>query len=46
MSVKTVASKMLIKPGTSLWTSHPERVELVGLGEYKEEVEEKTAKKK
>ncbi len=30
MSVKTVASKMLIKPGTSLWTSHPERVELVG----------------
>lgn len=30
MSVKTVASKLLIEPGTSLWTSHPERVELVG----------------
>lgn len=30
MSVKTVASKLLIKPGTSLWASHPERVELVG----------------
>lgn len=30
MSVKTVATKLQIKPGTSLWMSHPERVEIVG----------------
>ncbi|HMM43933.1 MAG TPA: hypothetical protein PKA95_18715 [Thermomicrobiales bacterium] len=30
MSVKTVAAKLQIKPGTSLWTSHPERIEIVG----------------
>lgn len=30
MSAKTVAAKLLIKPGTALWTSHPERVEFVG----------------
>ena len=30
MATKTVAEKLLIKPGTSLWTSHPDRLALVG----------------
>lgn len=30
MSARTVAEKLRIKPGTSLWSSHPERVGLIG----------------
>lgn len=30
MSTKTVAQKLLIKPKTSLWLSHPDRVTLLG----------------
>lgn len=30
MSEKTVAAKLLIKPGTALWVSHPDRLALVG----------------
>lgn len=30
MSDKTVAAKLLIKPGTALWVSHPDRLALVG----------------
>ena len=30
MTVKSVAQKLLIKPGTTLWVSHPARVELIG----------------
>lgn len=29
MSVKTVAQKLLLKPGTSVWLSHPDRVNLI-----------------
>lgn len=29
MSTKTVAEKLLIKPDTTLWSSHPEELELV-----------------
>ncbi len=30
MSTKSVAEKLLIKPATSVWSSHPERLELIG----------------
>ncbi len=30
MSPKTVAEKLLIKPETSVWSSHPERLDVVG----------------
>ena len=30
MSTKTVADKLLIKPNTTVWASHPERLGLVG----------------
>ena len=30
MSEKTVAAKLLIKPGTAIWTSRPDRLALVG----------------
>lgn len=30
MNTKTVAEKLLIKPKTTVWTSHPERLGLVG----------------
>ena len=30
MSEKTVAGKLLIKPGAALWASHPDRLALVG----------------
>jgi hypothetical protein len=30
MSTKSVAEKLLIKPGTTVWSSHPERLELIG----------------
>ncbi len=29
MSTKTVASKLQIKPGVTIWTSHPDRLNLV-----------------
>lgn len=29
MSTKTVAEKLLVKPGTSVWVSHPDRRELL-----------------
>lgn len=29
MSVKTVAQKLLLKPGTTVWLSHPDRVNLI-----------------
>jgi hypothetical protein len=29
MSTKSVAEKLLIKPATTLWSSHPERIELI-----------------
>lgn len=29
MSIKTVASKLQIKPGTTIWTSHPDRMNLL-----------------
>ena len=29
MSTRTVAEKLLIKPGASVWTSHPERLALL-----------------
>ena len=29
MSAKTMAEKLLIKPGTTLWSSHPDRLHLV-----------------
>jgi hypothetical protein len=30
MSTKTVAEKLLVKPGTTVWSSHPEYVGLLG----------------
>lgn len=30
MSEKTVAAKLLIRPGTALWLSHPDRLGLIG----------------
>jgi hypothetical protein len=30
MSTKSAAEKLLIKPGTTVWSSHPERLELIG----------------
>jgi hypothetical protein len=30
MPAKTVAEKLLVKPNTTLWSSHPDRVALVG----------------
>jgi hypothetical protein len=30
MSTKSAAEKLLIKPGTTVWPSHPERLELIG----------------
>jgi hypothetical protein len=30
MSTKTVADKLLIKPATTLWVSHADRIELIG----------------
>jgi hypothetical protein len=30
MTTKTVADKLLIKPNTTLWVSHPDRLDLVG----------------
>ena len=30
MSAKTVADKLLIKPDASLWSSHPDRIDLIG----------------
>jgi hypothetical protein len=30
MSAKTIADKLLIKPGATLWLSHPDRVKLLG----------------
>ncbi|GAA2354097.1 hypothetical protein [Nonomuraea africana] len=30
MTTKTVADKLLVKPGTTLWLSHPDRLALVG----------------
>ena len=30
MPAKTVAEKLLVKPNTTLWSSHPDRIPLVG----------------
>ena len=30
MTTKTVADKLLIKPNTTVWTSHPDRLDLIG----------------
>lgn len=30
MNTKTTASKLLIKPDTTVWASHPERLDLIG----------------
>lgn len=30
MATKTVADKLLIKPNTTIWTSHPDRLDLLG----------------
>ena len=30
MSTRTIAEKLLIKPNTTLWSSHPARLELLG----------------
>jgi hypothetical protein len=30
MSTKSTAEKLLIKPATTIWSSHPERLELIG----------------
>ena len=30
MSTRTVAARLLIKPNTSIWSTHPERLDLIG----------------
>ncbi|HEX2275038.1 MAG TPA: hypothetical protein VHG90_14290, partial [Acidimicrobiales bacterium] len=30
MSAKPVAQKLLIKPGAAVWSSHPDRLDLLG----------------